>query len=124
MKTSKVKIYEPKIISHARALRKAQTPHEAKLWYFLRSNRFKAYKFRRQFPVGNYIVDFYCFKQKLTIELDGGQHNDAESASYDKQRDAFLRSQGFSVLRLWNNELDSNLEGVLDRIYVLLTKQV
>lgn len=124
MKTSKVKIYKPKIISHARALRKAQTLHEAKLWYFLRSNRFKDYKFRRQFPVGNYIVDLCCFQQRLIIELDGGQHNDAVSVSYDKQRDVFLRSQGFDVLRLWNNELDNNLGGVLDRIYVLLTKRV
>lgn len=115
-----IKHYKPNTITNARSLRKSQTPHETKLWYHLRSQRFQGFKFRRQFPIGSYIVDFCCFAKKLIIELDGGQHNETPALNYDASRDTFLNSQGYRVLRIWNNEMDNNIEGVLSRIYQLL----
>jgi very-short-patch-repair endonuclease len=71
-------------------------------------------KFKRQKPVGRYIADFVCWERRLIIELDGGQH--AEQAAYDRRRDAWLRSQGYTVLRFWNNDVMQQLEGVLEQI--------
>ena len=97
----------------ARGMRSAPTDAEAVLWRQLRAHRFAGHKFKRQQPIGNYILDFVCFEAKLVIEVDGGQH--MESAS-DKLRDEWVVSQGFTVLRFWNNEVFQNLEGVLMRI--------
>ncbi len=74
-------------------------------------------KFRRQQPIGSYIVDFVCFSKMLVIEVDGGQHAENEK---DKQRDAWLRGEGFKVLRFWNNEVLQNIEGVLETILRLI----
>lgn len=74
-------------------------------------------RFRRQHPIGPYIVDFYCAKAKLVIEVDGGQHNGSKS---DILRDAFLRKRGCRVLRFWNNEILKNLNGVLHQITLSL----
>ncbi|HED3853593.1 endonuclease domain-containing protein [Enterobacter soli] len=92
-------------------LRKEMTPEELCLWYLLRGRRFFGYKFRRQMPIGAYIVDFACFKAKLIIELDGGQHQDEEA--YDLCRTAFLKVNGWDVMRFWNNEFRVNEEEVL-----------
>ncbi|MEO8065849.1 MAG: DUF559 domain-containing protein [Candidatus Doudnabacteria bacterium] len=105
------------LLSSSRELRKGQTPWENKLWYYLRAKRFKGFRFRRQFVIGYYIVDFCCFEKKLVIELDGGQHNEDENRQNDHERTEFLKSQGFKVIRFWNNELDENLEGVLETIF-------
>lgn len=102
---------------YARALRKSLTPQERKLWYYLRNRRFEGFKFRRQFPIGIYIVDFCCFSAKLIIELDGGQHNGSNFVIKDRRRDNYLKSLGFTILRFWNNELDNNRQVVLDSIY-------
>ncbi len=99
--------------SFARGMRSLPTDAEAVLWRQLRAHRFVGHKFKRQQPIGNYILDFVCFEAKLVIEVDGGQH--MESAS-DKCRDEWVVSQGFAVLRFWNNEVFQNLEGVLMRI--------
>jgi very-short-patch-repair endonuclease len=72
------------------------------------------HKFKRQQPIGPCIVDFVCFEAKVVLELDGGQHADAEAE--DRARDTWLRAQGFRVLRLWNNDVLQNLDGVLERI--------
>ena len=101
-------------LDHAKALRTHQTDAENRLWYQLRAHRFMGLKFKRQKPVGRYIVDFMCAKQKLIIEIDGGQHT--EELEYDQQRDAWLRSQGYTVLRFWNNDVMQHLEGVLEQI--------
>jgi very-short-patch-repair endonuclease len=77
-------------------------------------------KFKRQKPMGRYIVDFVCMEQRLIIELDGGQHQ-AEQATYDQQRDAWLHGEGYTVLRFWNNDVMQNLEGVLEQIRYALT---
>jgi very-short-patch-repair endonuclease len=101
-------------MSHAQALRKNQTDTEKYLWYALRNRQLAGFKFRRQQAIANYIVDFVCLEQRLVVELDGGQH--AEQKDYDCERTSVLNAQGFKVLRLWNNEVFENLEGVLSVI--------
>ena len=99
---------------HARELRKNMTDAEQALWYRLRMRQLEGYKFRRQHPMGNYIVDFACVEKCLVIELDGGQH--AEQVSYDESRDKWIREQGLQVLRFWDNEVFQNMDGVLEVI--------
>ena len=95
----------------SKQLRTNMTPEEVRLWYLLRGRHFYGYKFRRQMPIGAYIVDFACFKARLIVELDGGQHQDNEE--YDLRRSAYLNAQGWRVVRFWNNEFRMNEEGVL-----------
>ena len=102
------------LLNHAKQLRSNQTKTEQRLWYHLRAHRFMHLKFKRQMPLGRYIVDFVCLELKLMIEVDGGQH--AEQIRYDAQRDAWLRSQGYTVLRFWNNEVIEQLDSVLEQI--------
>jgi very-short-patch-repair endonuclease len=97
----------------AKRLRKRQTEAEKRLWSHLKAKQLNGIKFRRQEPLGEYIVDFVSFDKKLVIELDGGQH---AGDIRDAARDAWLHSQGFTVLRLWNNEVFENPEGVLEEI--------
>ncbi len=105
---------------NARALRKRLTPQEVKLWVKLRELKLLGYHFRRQAPIGPYIVDFVSFRSQLVIEADGGQHGMPENARSDKVRDEFLRSQGFKVLRYWNSDIDRNLDGVMESILIAL----
>ena len=95
-------------------MRGAPTDSELRLWRLLRDRRLNGIKFRRQVPVGPYIVDFLCVGAKLIVEADGSQH--AESVR-DNVRDAYLANQGWKVLRFWNNEMLQNREGVLETIY-------
>ncbi len=95
---------------HAKALRKTMTDSEHKLWSALRSLQFGV-KFRKQHPLGNFITDFACLNPKLVVELDGSQH--AGQAGYDARREAYLRAQGFAVLRFPTNAPLVNLAGVL-----------
>ncbi|MCX8092836.1 MAG: DUF559 domain-containing protein [Candidatus Goldbacteria bacterium] len=97
----------------ARSLRKRQTDAEKILWNFLRNRRMNGYKFKRQFQIGNYIVDFVCLDKKFIIELDGGQHSNNRK---DLIRDAFLKSNGYKILRIWNNEFLLNKKSVLEMI--------
>ncbi len=92
-----------------------------RLWYHLRAHRFLGLKFKRQKPIGPYIVDFACPALRLVIEIDGGQHS--EEAEYDRRRDAWLHKRGYTVLRFWNNEVMENMEGVLERIVVAVRDQ-
>ncbi len=94
-------------------MRSDPTEAEHRLWQILRAHRFARYKFRRQVPLDFYVADFVCFAARLIIELDGGQHS--ESAS-DERRDTYLRSQGFRIIRIWNNDLFINEEGVAELI--------
>ncbi|HEY5204039.1 MAG TPA: DUF559 domain-containing protein [Roseiarcus sp.] len=100
--------------SRARTMRGAPTDTELRLWRLLRDRRLSGFKFRRQVPVGPYIVNFLCVGAKLIVEADGSQH--AESPR-DQARDAYLESQGWKVLRFWNNEVSQNREGVLETIF-------
>jgi very-short-patch-repair endonuclease len=104
----------------ARRLRRAQTDVERKLWYALRDRRFHAYRFRRQQPVGAYVVDFICFEHRLIIELDGSQHAEPDQLAHDVTRTRYLESEGFRVLRFWNVELNDNFTGVLEVIRLVL----
>jgi very-short-patch-repair endonuclease len=104
----------PKRLEFARMLREAMTDAERALWYRLRAKRLLGWKFRRQQPIGNYIVDFVCHEAKLVIELDGGQH--VERADADARRTAWLESQGFRVLRFWNDAVLKETDAVLEEI--------
>ena len=106
----------------ARNLRKNQTETEARLWAKLRDRRLNGFKFRRQHPIGRYIVDFCCPEKQLVIELDGGGHAKDEQKQYDKKRDEWLEQKGISVLRFWDNVVWVNLEGVLKTILKTLNK--
>jgi very-short-patch-repair endonuclease len=98
----------------ARRLRRSQSNAEYLLWTQLRAHRFLGLKFRRQHPIGPYIVDFCCIDRKLIVELDGSQH--LESAEYDAQRTAFLNRQRYRVIRFWNHEVLTAMEDVLERL--------
>ena len=101
--------------SRAKWLRKNATDAERMLWQHLRLRQFAGYKFRRQQPLGNYIVDFVCLQKRLVIEVDGGQHN--TQAAYDEQRTAWIEEQGFRVLRFWDDEVMKNIESVKEVIW-------
>ncbi|MEL7718965.1 endonuclease domain-containing protein [Citromicrobium bathyomarinum] len=98
-----------KPIKRARELRKAPTDAETLLWSHLRNRRFRNLKFRRQVPLGRYIVDFYCHELLLVIELDGSQHSEES----DRPRTQWLEGEGYRVVRFWNHEVMDNTEGVL-----------
>lgn len=100
----------------ARALRKRLTPQEVKLWVKLREMKALGFHFRKQAPIGRYIVDFVSFNARTVVEVDGGQHGMQTHIASDRGRDAFLRSQGFRVLRFWSSEVDQNLDGVMENI--------
>ena len=104
----------------ARELRNNMTEHEKKLWFYLRKRFINNCRFRRQYPIGNYVVDFICREKNLIIELDGGQHNEVQSLIYDRERTDFLESKGFKVIRFWNNDIDTNIEMVLNEIIKFL----
>ena len=104
----------------ARILRKKQTSQEQKLWSLLRNRQFFGLKFKRQYPIGEYIVDFICVEKSLIIELDGGQHNIDDNIKKDENRTKYLNSKGYQVIRVWNNEVDKNLEGV----FLYLKKEI
>ncbi|MBB5233726.1 endonuclease domain-containing protein [Deinococcus budaensis] len=96
----------------ARSLRRRMTPEEALLWQHLRGKALGV-SFRRQEPMGRYVADFVCYERSLVIELDGSQHLNSEA---DRERDTDMAAHGFQTLRFWNNEVRSNLGGVLERI--------
>ena len=100
--------------SRPQQLRTNATEAERRIWYFLRNRQFEKFKFRRQHPIGVYIVDFVCLEQKLIVELDGGQH--AERIPYDERRTRALREKGFRVLRFWNNDVMQNTDAVLEAV--------
>ena len=96
----------------ARNLRKNATPQERKMWNILRNHNFYGLFFRRQYPIGNYIVDFICLSKQIIIEIDGGQHNEGVNIQADTERTEYLNSKGYKVYRFWNNEIDKNIDGV------------
>ena len=90
------------------------TPAERVLWRHLRGKQLKNLKFRRQQPIGNYIVDFVCFEKRLVIEIDGGHH--AVDEVSDSHRTSWLNEKGYTLIRFWNNEVLTNCSGVLEKI--------
>lgn len=107
-----------RLTAAAKNLRKNSTDAENLLWSRLKARQIEGFKFRRQEPVGSYIADFVCFEKQIIIEVDGGQHG--LKGSNDSKRDDWLRSQGFKVLRFWNNDALSDIEGVLEKIRIEL----
>ena len=102
--------YKQKSVEYARELRKNMTKEERKLWYtFL---RYLPKKFMRQKPIGQYILDFYCFDAKMAIELDGSQHFEDKGEHYDIIRDAYLAEQGITVVRYSNLQIAREFEAV------------
>ncbi len=102
--------------NRARNLRKNSTTQEQKLWELIRNRKLNGLKFVRQYPIGNYIVDFACRQKKIIIELDGGQHNEDANIVYDTERTKYLEDSGYKVIRFWNNEIDNNIEGVYEKL--------
>lgn len=109
-----------KNVAFAKKLRKYSTDTENRLWHHLRAKRFDGLKFRRQEPIGNYIVDFICHEKRIIIEYDGGQH--LLQKKQDQKRDEWLQGQGYKVLRFWDNEIFQNIFEVLERIYQVCQK--
>ena len=99
---------------NARRMRKNLTDAEKKLWRYLRLKNIEGSKFRRQHPIGKYIVDFVCLEMRLIVEVDGGQHG--EQIAYDNERTQWLESEGYRVLRFWNNEVLEDVEVVAEEI--------
>ena len=106
----------PAMTSNARRLRQDMTDAERKLWRWLRGEQMEGQPFRRQHPVGRYVLDFYCAPLGLAVELDGGQHGEPALAAKDKRREAWLRGKGIRVLRFWNGDVMNCFEGVLEAI--------
>jgi very-short-patch-repair endonuclease len=104
----------------AKRLRATTTPHERTLWRALKELPIEGTHFRRQAPIGPYIVDFFCPAAHLIIEIDGGHHNDDETATRDQERQLWLEQEGYRVVRFWNSEITDGLNAVLERIYVEL----
>ena len=100
----------------ARGLRRRQTDAERLLWARLQNRQLDGVKFRRQQPLGPYIVDFVSLERQIVVEVDGGHHGEEAGGKTDAERTAWLQNRGYRVLRFWNNEVLLNTEGVLDRI--------
>ena len=98
-------------VPQVRQLRHEPTDAEMLLWKHIRNRKLAGLKFRRQHPIGRFVADFCCEEEKLVVELDGGQH--AENADRDEQRTQYIEKFGYRVVRYWNNEVLSNIEGVL-----------
>ena len=101
----------------ARKLRSSLTEAEGRLWSRLRRKQIDGQRFRRQAPIGAYVVDFVCFEAKLIIEVDGGQHADSKT---DVVRTAFFEAQGYRLLRFWNNDVLANTDGVIEVVRATL----
>ena len=97
-------------------MRVNQTDAEAKLWRHLRRKSFCGLKFARQYGVGPYILDFFCCRKKVAVEVDGGQHNTEDGRDYDQIRSEYLKCHDIRVIRFWNNEVLQNIEAVLETI--------
>lgn len=104
----------------AKKLRANTTPHERILWRALKDLPLEGTHFRRQAPIGPYVVDFFCPARRLIIELDGGHHNEDATAERDLERQRWLEHEGYSVIRFWNSDITGDLTAVLERIYVEL----
>jgi very-short-patch-repair endonuclease len=104
---------EKRLTPVARKLRRNRTDAESRLWYHLRGRRLEGFKFRTQFPIGDYVADFCCEEARLVVELDGSQHADSET---DPIRSAALEAAGYQILRFWNNDVFQNTDGVLQMI--------
>jgi very-short-patch-repair endonuclease len=109
--------YNKSLKEYSRKLRKNMTDVENLLWWKIRNKQLKGYQFYRQKIMGNYIVDFYCPKAKIVVELDGGQHYTEEGKLKDLQRDKYMKDIGLKVLRFSDTDILDNLSGVVEKIF-------
>src|SRR5262245_46931717 len=112
----------PHMISRAKVLRNGANELERRLWYRLREMRALGFHFRRQAPFDRYVLDFVCHDRKVVVEIDGDQHGEPEHARRDTIRDARLAEDGYLVLRYGTHTVRTNIDGVLDGLYDVLTK--
>jgi very-short-patch-repair endonuclease len=112
-----------RLLAFARNLRRESTDAEKKLWHILRGRRLAGFKFRRQVPVGGFIVDFYCLKHALVVEADGGQHNDPEHELRDARRTEKLATVGIRVIRFPDDQILKYPDAVAETIYAALTPE-
>jgi adenine-specific DNA-methyltransferase len=118
-----IRLLPAETLARARALRRDQTDAERKVWRLLHSRRFAGAKSRRNHPIGNFFADFCCLKARLVVELDGGQHADEAQTAHDRRRTVYLTSQGFKVIRFWNEEIFKEPERVMEQTYQALAEQ-
>jgi very-short-patch-repair endonuclease len=109
--------------TRAKAFRRRMTPSEARLWEFLRAGRLRRLKFRRQHPVGPFILDFYCAEAKLAVEVDGAVHDDPEQIERDRRRTAWLSRRGVRVIRLRVADVRADIDGVLGFILAVVRER-
>ncbi len=100
--------------TRSRTLRQNLSPVEALVWSRLKGRQLGGYKFRRQYPAGGYFIDFYCAERKLGLEFDGSQHAEKDAPAYDAERDRLIAALGIRIVRYWNREVLTNLDGVMD----------
>jgi very-short-patch-repair endonuclease len=105
---------------HARTMRKGMTTAERIIWSRLKSRSLGGHRFNRQVEVGPYIVDFVCREKRVIFEVDGATHSDTSQMKIDQRRTAFLESEGYTVVRAWNQDIYSNLDAVLYRLLEVL----
>jgi very-short-patch-repair endonuclease len=111
---------EQKRLAQARRLRRAQTPAETRLWSGLRGRRLQDHKFARQHPIGPFTVDFLCREARLVVEVDGATHSTESEIAYDERRTAYLRSHGYTVVRVLNDDIYRHFDDVMDMILLAL----
>jgi very-short-patch-repair endonuclease len=117
--TSKKPSLPDRQLNHARTMRSAMTPAELRLWNAVRAHRLMGLGFRRQHPVGPFIVDFACVECRVIVELDGSQHADDAAVIRDARRTAWLEQQGWTVLRFWNDDVLKTLDDVCQHIWIV-----
>ena len=115
----------PDSLSYIRAktFRRQMTPPEARLWNCVRAGRLRGLKFRRQHPVGAYILDFYCAEAKLAIEIDGATHEQADQIAHDRRRTGWLGTQGIRVIRIRASDVRDELDGVMNFILTVVRER-
>jgi very-short-patch-repair endonuclease len=123
LKSTRIVLLDGLLVARARELRKQATDAEALLWRHLRNRRLGGFKFRRQQPLGSFVLDFYCEEAKLAVELDGGGHAEKRQARYDASRTAWLGEQGIRVVRFWDSEVLKDTKAVLEEILRVLTEE-
>ena len=109
--------------NNAKAMRKEMTDAELKLLNAVRAHRLMGLGFRRQVPIGKYIVDFACAEFRIVVEVDGAQHNDPHALRYDQERSAFLENSGWTVLRFTNDDVIKDIDGVCQHITIVATER-
>lgn len=113
---------DPQLLEFAKSMRKNATDAENLMWKLLRAKRFMNLKFRRQYVIKPYIVDFYCHEIGLVIELDGSQHGTDDAIEYDAERTQFLEALGLTVVRYWNHDVLGRTDVVLEHLWSVCTE--